>query len=197
MLRHRGTCKLITDRLILRKYRMSDAEDMFKNWACDPNVCEYMAWRPHDSIETTVKKINEWTAEYADDRVYHWVIEFDGRAIGDIAVRTMSEKNMWCDVGYCISGKYWGRGFAPEALFAVMEFLFERVGFNRIGAWHEAKNRASGRVMEKCGMTLEGTARKKDLRYDGKFSDMKMYGILREEFAPNKSVRTAAKTYAE
>ena len=62
-------------------------------------------------------------------------------------------------MGYCMSRAFWGRGIMPEALKAVMAYLFDEVGLNRIAACHDANNPKSGRVMEKAGMKREGVLR--------------------------------------
>ncbi len=52
------------------------------------------------------------------------------------------------DMGYCMSRAYWGKGLMTEALIAVMDYLFEVVGLNRVAACLDANNPKSGRVME-------------------------------------------------
>lgn len=196
MLRHKGTCELKTGRLILRKYCPDDAYDMFRNWANDQQVCEYMSWNPHETFEQSRQKVDKWINEYQNEDNYHWVIEFDGQAIGDIAVRDFSDAGMWCDVGYCIGRNFWGKGIATEALCAVIDFLFDRVGFNRVGAWHEEGNDASGRVMQKAGMSFEGTAREKDIRRNGEFCNMKMYAVLKKDRQNNAKINFKKNQYS-
>ena len=60
---------------------------------------------------------------------------------------------------YAVGKAWWGKGIATEALKAVMAFLFERVGANRIEAGHDVNNPGSGRVMQKAGMQQEGIHR--------------------------------------
>ena len=74
-----------------------------------------------------------------------------------------------------------------EAFSAIIPYLFD-VGFNRIQAEHAVKNPASGRVMQKCGLTYEGTLRQFFRATSGELLDISYYSILREEFeACNKS----------
>ena len=85
------------------------------------------------------------------------------------------------DVGYCIGKAYWGRGIMPEALKAVIKYLFEEVGLNRIAACHDVNNPKSGRVMDKAGMKLEGIWRRAGKNNLG-ICDEVWHSIIRAEF---------------
>ena len=69
-----------------------------------------------------------------------------------------------------------------EALSAVVAYMFETVGLNRLYAYHDIENPASGRVMIKCGMQPEGTFREHLRRKDGTFADVRVYAILRSDY---------------
>ena len=60
MLTHKGTQTIVTDRLILRRAVMEDAEPMFRNWASDPEVTKYLTWPPHESVAVTQKILEGW-----------------------------------------------------------------------------------------------------------------------------------------
>lgn len=92
-----------------------------------------------------------------------------------------SREHASAELGYVLSRSYWGRGLMPEAVRAMIRFGFQRMDLNRIEARCIAKNTASARVMEKAGMTREGTLRESEL-IKGAFRDMKRYSILRREF---------------
>lgn len=81
--------------------------------------------------------------------------------------------------------KWWGQGIMPEAGLALEKFLFEEVGFNRIQTEHDAVNPKSGRVMQKIGMTYEGTLCQAAVNNRG-IIDIPTYSILREEFCSKK-----------
>jgi RimJ/RimL family protein N-acetyltransferase len=86
------------------------------------------------------------------------------------------------ELGYWIGIPYWNRGYCTEAVRALMAFAFRSLGLHRLEARHFTRNPASGRVMQKLGMTLEGTHRDAFLRWD-RFEDVAMYGILRDEWS--------------
>ena len=156
-----GTQRIETQRLILRRFRIDDAEDMFNNWASDPEVTRYLTWPVHSSVEVTRTLLTEWVSHYADGVYFNWVMEYKetGKAIGNISVFKLDEDIEAADIGYCMSKAYWGQGLMPEALKAVMDYLFDVVGLNRVAACHDLNNPKSGRVMDKAGMKQEGILR--------------------------------------
>lgn len=156
-----GTQRIETQRLILRRFRIEDAEDMYNNWASDPEVTRYLTWPAHTSVDVTRALLTEWIPNYKDGGYFNWVMEEKetGRAIGNISVVKLNENTEAADMGYCMSRAYWGRGLMPEALQAVMTYLFDVVGLNRVAACHDVNNPKSGRVMDKAGMRREGILR--------------------------------------
>jgi [ribosomal protein S5]-alanine N-acetyltransferase len=184
MLIHKGTVALETESLILRSFTTDDAEDMFLNWASDAEVARYLSWVPHASVDVTRQVLTDWVNAYENIDNYNWAIvpkEY-GKVIGHIAVNEISEKNLRCSIGYCISRVFWNKGITTEAYKIVIDFLFSEVGVNRIQAKHDSDNPASGKVMEKVGMKYEGTLRQYRTRKDGSFGSSKMYSILRDDY---------------
>jgi ribosomal-protein-alanine N-acetyltransferase len=84
-------------------------------------------------------------------------------------------------IGYCIGTKWWHKGYTSEAMAALIEFFFEKVGVNRIESQHDPNNPNSGKVMAKCDMKYEGTHRKADFNNQG-IVDASIYAILRDEW---------------
>ncbi len=180
---HCGTQKLETDRLILRRYICEDAAAMFNNWASDGEVTKYLMWKTHDSVEVSKSIISDWLQQYSDKRYYHWAIvlkENGDEPIGDIAVVHMNEEVSMMHIGYCIGRKWWHQGITSEALKAVMDFLFDVVGANRIESRHDPRNSNSGKVMQKCGMKYEGTLRSSDWNNQG-ICDASYYALLKSD----------------
>jgi len=156
-----GTGTLETERLILRQYTLADAEDMYSNWASDPEVTKFLTWPTHTSPDVSKKVLEDWTAQYSDGGFYNWaiVLKATGSVIGNISVVRLNSAAEAADVGYALGRAFWGRGIMPEALKAVIAFLFDEVGLSRVAACHDANNPNSGRVMDKAGMKYEGTLR--------------------------------------
>lgn len=153
-MKHLGTVPLETQRLILRRYQMADAQDMFANWLTDREVSRFWTWQPHTDISETKAALEQWISQYSNDNYYHWVIvaKQNLQPIGYIYLNTVDNSLGSAAVHYLLSRPYWNQGLASEACKEVIEFAFGRVGFRRIHSHHHAGNPASGRVMEKCGM---------------------------------------------
>lgn len=179
---HKGTKRLETDRLILRRYTESDAEPMYTNWASDPEVSKFLTWPTHASVEVTKSLVTDWITRYENPNYYNWVIELkeNGEVIGNISGVEVIEKIEAIEIGYCMGKAWWGRGIMPEALRAVMNYLFEEVGMNRVCARHDVNNPKSGRVMQKAGMMYEGTLRGAGRNNQG-IKDVAMYGLLKTD----------------
>ena len=177
-----GTQRIETHRLILRRFTVEDAEDMYVNWASDPEVTRFLTWPPHAGVEVTRFVLNDWVSRYEDGSYFQWAIQLKdtGAVIGSIAVVKLIEDLEAAEIGYCMGRAYWGQGIMPEALRAVIDFLFDTVGLNRIAACHDVKNPKSGRVMEKAGMTREGVQRGAGRNNLG-ICDHIWYAILRED----------------
>jgi ribosomal-protein-alanine N-acetyltransferase len=183
MLTHKGTRTIETPRLILRRAVREDAQPMFRNWASDPEVTKYLTWPAHGSVAISEMVIDSWLGEYEKDSYYQWMIVLKelGEPIGSISVVRQNEQIEEAEIGYCIGTRWWHQGIVSEALTAVIRYLFEEVGMNRVAARHDPNNPNSGRVMRKCGMIYEGTARSADRNNQG-VCDAAHYAILRSDW---------------
>lgn len=182
MLTHKGTQTIETPRLLLRKAQMTDAQDMFGNWASDPEVTKYVAWPTYKTLNSVFSTIKVWLEEYPKADYYVWLIilkEID-QNIGAISVVDWNDSIKKAEIGYCLGSSWWYKGMATEALKAVIDFLFDEVGMNRIEAVYDPNNPHSGSVMRKCGMQYEGTARAAGRNNQG-ICDACHYAILRND----------------
>ena len=179
---YKGTTKLETERLILRKFKITDAQDMFDNYASSDNVTKYMTWETHKNIDVTKEYLQSLTESYSDGKVFDWAIKLksENKVIGSISAKNLNENISKIEIGYCIGEKWWNHGIVTEALKEIIRFLFEEVDINRIEAYHDIRNPASGRVMQKCGMKFEGILRQ---AYPSKNDvvDVCIYSILKSD----------------
>lgn len=177
-----GTKTIETERLILRRFTVEDTQDMFDNWASDPAVTEFLTWPTHQEVSFTKTLLAEWIENYDDGGYFNWVMELKetGAAIGNISVVHLNENTECATIGYCMSRAYWGKELMPEALKAVMDFLFDEVGLNRVEAYHDSNNPKSGRVMAKAGMKYEGTLRDAAKNNQG-ICDRVYYAMIRSD----------------
>lgn len=183
-MKHQGTKKIETRRLILRQFTLNDAEPMYRNWASDGEVTRYLTWTPHESVEETKSLLKEWIDDYKKPEKYEWCIELKeiGEPIGSIGVVGIREKIGAMEIGYCISEAYWHQGIASEAFEAVIAYLTKEVGARRIESRHDTRNPYSGKVMEKCGLKYEGTKIQGDWDNSG-ICDCAFYGMVLEDVA--------------
>lgn len=182
-MKHCGTQRLETNRLVLRRYVNEDAVAMYKNWASDEEVTKFLMWPAHSDQEISQRVIEDWVNQYSHENYYHWAItlkENGTEPIGDIAIVNMKEEISAVHIGYCIGRTWWHRGITSEALKAVMDFMFDVVGVNRIESRYDPRNPNSGKVMEKCGMKYEGTLRSADWNNQG-ICDACYYALLKSE----------------
>jgi len=110
-----------------------------------------------------------------------------GMVVGSVAL-SINKNHKRGELGYMVAKEHWNRGYCTEAVRAAMRYGFGVLGLNRIQAMHFPRNRASGRVMEKLGMTREGLLRQY-VANRGAFEDVAFYSILRGEFeTPGRTV---------
>jgi ribosomal-protein-alanine N-acetyltransferase len=177
MITHKGTQTIITERLLLRKILPEDAEMVFQ-WMSDPEVCKYECWKPHDSVDFTRGYIIEVFDGYKTNTTYQWGIQFNDKLIGSVSIVNVDDYHQKALMGYCLAKEYWSNGYITEAVKAVIKYMLFEIGLNRIEATHSINNGASGRVLEKAGMILEGHA--KDYYYcNSGIQDSNLYGITK------------------
>ena len=181
-MQHIGTKTIETHRLTLRPFCVGDAPAMFRNWAGDPEVTEYLTWPTYASEQATAELLAHWAEDVPDPTVYRWaiVLKSIGEPIGSLAA-VPDEKTESAELGWCIGKQWWGQGIMPEAGAAVIAYLFDRVGMNRVAAKHDMRNAKSGRVMQKLGMTREGVLRSAG-RCNAGIGDLGVWSILRSEY---------------
>jgi ribosomal-protein-alanine N-acetyltransferase len=180
MIIHKGTQEIRTERLLLRKIYPDDAEMVYA-WMSDPQVCKYERWQPHPSIEYSRGYIAEAFGGYQSDHTYQWGIELNGALIGSVSIVNVSDYDQKAVLGYCLARKFWSNGYATEAVKAVLNYIFSETGLNRVEASHSVNNIASGRVLEKAGMILEGQSRDYYFCNSG-LQDSRLFGITKEQF---------------
>jgi len=151
---HAGTRQIVTKRLILRRFAESDVQDMLRNWVADPAVQHEYGEPCYPDAEAAGALLQKWIAAYDNPAFYRWaIIEAEsGQNIGQIAFCRVYEDIRTAEIEYCIGRAFWGRGFAGEALQAVIAYTFAQTDFEKLEAYHRAENKKSGRVLEKSAM---------------------------------------------
>lgn len=184
---HKGTIPLETKRLLLRRFSINDLEPIFHNCWKDYEVWKWTNYASMKCVDDVIHIAGmfteDWLNAYKKPTRYSWAIQVKstGEVIGRIFGMHPDDRINQIELTYELGRKWWNQGLMTEAVTAVIQYFFMEVGFNRIYAYHAGENLASGKVMQKCGMTYEGT-----LRQAGKCNtgivDMVMYSILADEY---------------
>jgi RimJ/RimL family protein N-acetyltransferase len=174
--------ELSTGRLKLRGFTLDDVPVVAKlcgEW----EIAATTAHIPHPYDESMAE---EWIGTHQGAFENEEAVTFaitrveDNRVVGAIGLQLI-KSHRGAEVGYWVGKPYWNRGYATEATMAVIAYGFEQLNLNRIQARHMTKNPPSGRVMEKAGMTYEGTLRQSIYRWSS-YEDAALYSILQEEY---------------
>lgn len=173
---------LKSERLTLKPIKFSDLEDIHQLHSLH-ETDEFNALGIPENIEQTKAIIEEWIAENEkeNNRIFTFSILFQTQFIGLIALNLGKEKYQNAEVWYKLHTDFWKKGFATEALKAIIDFGFNELKLHRIVAGCAIKNIGSIRVLEKVGMTLEGRKRQ-NLPLKTGWSDNFEYAILETDF---------------
>ena len=143
--------ELTTPRLTLRPWRKSDLEDFFEYASVD-GVGQMAGWLPHRDTTESQKILDSFISKKKT-----FALDYQGMAIGSLGIEEYNEDefpallDMRCrSLGFVLSKAYWGRGLMPEAVEAVIQWLFEAVKLDAILCAHFDWNAQSARVQHKC-----------------------------------------------
>ncbi len=153
-----------TERLILRRWEESDAEDLYE-YARDPEVGPPAGWPPHQSIDesrTVIRNVFSGPEDYAV------CLKSDRRAIGAISLKLnghtdMTDRDDECELGYWLGKPLWGQGLIPEAVKEMLRRAFEDLGMKTVWCGYYDGNLKSKRVQEKCGFRYRWTTEDLDV----------------------------------
>lgn len=144
--------QITTDRLLLRPWREEDLLD-FNEYASVDGVGQMAGWNPHRNLEESKQILSRFISGK-----HVFALEHQGKVIGSLGIEKYREENypemdalQGREIGYVLSKEYWGQGLMPEAVSAVIDWLFtdEKLDFIIVG--HFVWNSQSRRVIEKCG----------------------------------------------
>ncbi len=183
MLTHIGTHTIETERLILRRFEYSDNETMLKNWIADEKIQSLYSEPVYTTKEEVKQLLDKYIHSYKKDDYYRWaVIEKDtDECIGQIAYFLVDSKNHFAEIEYCIGADFQCRGYATEAAKAVIAYGFNKINLNKVQICTKTINAPSKRVIEKCGLTYEGTLR--DYFYiNGTYVGRLYFSMLKSEY---------------
>lgn len=172
-----------TGRLLLRDFVQEDWRAVHE-YGSDPEVVRYMPWGPNTEEDTKDFIRRSITIQQERPRrrfEIGIVLKEDGKLIGGCGIRENNAALREGNMGYVLNRAYWGRGIATEAARTLVKFGFETMNLHRIFATCSPENKASERVLQKIGMSLEGRLRQ-NLQIRGNWRDSLLYAILSHEW---------------
>lgn len=148
-----------TLRLRLRPPVLEDAKSIFEQYAQDAEVTKYLIWSPHRYIDETRDFLRRCQFLWKDGAAFPWAItrKEDDCLLGMIEIRIDGHS---VNLGYVLARRFWGNGYAAEAVNAVSDWALAQEEIYRVWAVCDVENHASARVLEKSGMQREGTLRR-------------------------------------
>jgi RimJ/RimL family protein N-acetyltransferase len=175
--------RIETDRLLLRRSRPEDAEAI-SAYRSDPRVHRYQGWERTDPIGVR-EEIEAMAARRPGDPggwVQFSVEARDGGwLVGDVGMSPADDEPGVMKVGYTMAPTFQGRGYATEAVGALVAFAFDELGAEVVRAYASAANAASIRVAEKVGMQL---MERYERTHDGETWQGVRYEIRRDRLGP-------------
>ncbi len=144
---------LETERLILRPISLDDAEACF-SWNRDERVTKYMSYSTYTDISQTIDWIK---STLADEKEWNWtfVLKEENKVIGAGSIGPDSKMEGYWGIGYNLHYDAWHKGYCTEAMKAIIDFAYQKLGVKKICSDHAVDNPRSGKVMEKCGLTFD------------------------------------------
>ncbi|ETT69624.1 acetyltransferase [Paenibacillus sp. FSL R7-277] len=178
MIYHRAERMIETERLRLRLFKPTDAKDV--SYHCNNyNIYKSTLTLPYPyPLECAVDWIANHKQNFHLDKMYDFAItdKADGQLYGAVGLSNHPSHHNG-EIGYWIGEAHWGHGYGTEAARAVIEFAFAEKKYHKVYARHFASNPASGRIMQKCGMSNEGTL-KDQIHKNNSYEDLVYYGII-------------------
>ncbi|MBN2070240.1 MAG: GNAT family N-acetyltransferase [Candidatus Krumholzibacteriota bacterium] len=171
-----------TERLLLRKLKVSDAEDLFI-FTSQPQVSEFLTWQPHRSVEDTRAFLETVIEKYENNQASQWGLyhKKDRLVIGTAGFVKYDPANRKAEIANVLSCYYWRQGLMFEAMEKVLRYGFEVMELNRIEGMIIPGNLASEANAKKMGLKYEGIIR--DYAFvKGKFMDFASVSLLRKEY---------------
>lgn len=173
---------LETSRLLIRPILPKDASALYR-YRKDIDSNRYQSWIPK-TLEEAMLFIKNTSSLINTPNTWFQLVVLEKKSnvlIGDIGLHFFDENNKQVEVGCTLDKHFQGNGFATEALFKILDLLFNDFSKHRITASVDPDNLSSIKLLERLGFRKEAHF-KKSLCMDGKWIDDVIYAILEEEY---------------
>lgn len=173
---------LESDRLILRKITLGDAQELF-DYAKNPDITKYVFWDAHKTIKESKEFIQQTLKEYKKYNRLMWAVELKEQKgiIGTCGFMLYYPTSKTLEVGYAFNPKFGHHGYAREALNTIIDYSFTNMDIVRIEGICVVENLASAKVMESCHMQFEGIMHDSFVKHDQPYN-CKMFAITKRNW---------------
>ena len=179
-----------TPRLLLRRYRLSDAQDVYI-YRRDPECGRFLpVEQPYEPQHADAFVAKQVLAKWHKNPI--WALEQDGRVVGGLSL-WLARRNVRADLGYELARWLWGHGLMAEAASAVIDEAFRRLPIIKMTATATAANVRSTRLLERLGMQREALLRQHWM-HRGQVLDELRYGFLRDEWEQRQAASSGTIT---
>jgi len=175
--------ELQSDRLQLRKLTLRDTPDIFEIYSNQEVMLYFDDRFAFEDVAEAEQMITEYDSAIRDQYSMRWgiVLKESGKIIGTCGFHAISDYHKRIEVGYDLNRNYWGKGYMSEALSLIIGYAFGNSDVNRIEAFVEPPNTASGALLGRLGFRLEGTLREHEM-CRGSLTDIQVFSLLRKEW---------------
>ncbi|MDX9992222.1 MAG: GNAT family N-acetyltransferase [Anaerolineales bacterium] len=171
-----------TIRLVIRPFRDSDLEP-FLAYRNDPEVARYQGWEVPYPRQNALEFIGEMKdAQLVPGAWLQLALELreTGETVGDLAIHCMKSDPRQAYLGYSLARAHWGKGYASEAIRALLDLLFGKLNLHRVVAECDLENDASWRLLERLGFRREAHLLE-NIFFKGAYRSEYHYAILERE----------------
>ncbi len=169
-----------TERLVLRQITIADANDIFE-LRSNPEAMKYIG-RPRPKVVADVHDLIANMNELSVRIQWGVTMKGENKVIGTIGYHVIEKQHYRAEIGYMLGIGYWKKGLMSEAIIAVVNFGFEKIGLHSVEARIDPENELSAKILERNGFNKEGHI-KENFFYNNKFTDTGIYSTLKSERA--------------
>lgn len=170
-----------TNRLFLRPMEEGDVCDMYEYYK-DASVTKFLTFPPHTDVNQTLSTLHTHFLSYERQGVPQaWVIVWkeEEKVIGNLNIHSVEDDIG--QIGYVLHSTYWNKGIMKEALQELVRVAFGRIKLRRLEAYYAIEHEVSGKLLASCGFRREGVLRQYARLSDGRYHDMVMMSILKDD----------------
>ena len=170
--------EIYSERLFLRKFEIGDIDNMLKNWIADPAVQSEYGEPTYETKDSVKKLLSKWDTEQFRLAI---ILKDNMENIGQVGLCRHYPEEKTAEIEYCIGKKYWGNGYAAEAVNLFIDFTFSNSNIEKIEAFYRIENPNSGKVLKKIGMSIVPNVKRFEIQ--GKIPEGEIcYAITKEQY---------------